>query len=96
MPRGTARLAPAALRLHALTPTASRPLDLVAAAAKERDAVGRTAPEGRRPVPASGAAVLASTPMASIASTSKQSTRCFGLGEANNKHGHHGHMAPTL
>ena len=61
MPRGTARRAPAALPLRALrlSPTPSRPRDLVAASAKERDADGRAELEGRRPSPASGAAVLA-------------------------------------
>lgn len=60
MRRGAARRAPVALPLPAaLSP--SRPRGLVGAAAKERDADGRTAAEGRIPVPASGGAVLAST-----------------------------------
>ena len=84
MPRGTARRAPAALPLRSLSPTPSRPRDLVAAAvaAKERDAEGRTEPEGLRPVPASGAAALATTAIVvSILATSPvQSTRPFGLG----------------
>ena len=71
MPRGTAR-ALAALPLPtilALSPRptrGTRPRVPVEAAAKERNADGRTAVEGRRPVPASGGAVLASTAMVSI------------------------------
>lgn len=87
MRRGTAR-ALAALPLPAdhavLSPSPCRPRGVVAAAAKERDAVGCSAQEGRRAVPARGGAVLASAATVSIlpASPCEQSTRLFfGLGE---------------
>ena len=60
--RGTTR-ALAALPLPAdavLSPSPSRPGGVVEAATKERDAVGRSAQEGRRLDPARGGAVLAS------------------------------------
>jgi len=84
MPRGTAR-ALAALPLPTvvvLSPPSTRPQVPVEAAAKERKADGRTAAEGRRPVPASGGAVLASTAMVSIlpASPGEQEHEDFGLG----------------
>ena len=66
--RGTAR-ALAALPLPAdavLGPSPSRPRGVVEAAPKERDAVGRSAQEGRRLDPARGGAVLASAAMVSI------------------------------
>lgn len=70
MPRGTARpLAALPLRADAvLDPSLSRPRGVVeaAAAAKERDADGRTAQEGQRVVPARGGAVLASAALVSI------------------------------
>lgn len=72
MPRGTARALAALLlpTFAALSPRPTRPRVPVEAAEKEGDADGRTA-EGRRPVPASGDAVLASTAMVSILPTSQ-------------------------
>ena len=83
MRRVTAR-ALAALPLPAdavLSPSPSRPRGrgIVEAAPKERDAVGRSAQEGRRVDPARGGAVLASAAMVSIPfperSPCEQSTR---------------------
>jgi hypothetical protein len=81
MRRWTAR-ALAALPLPAdavLSPSPSRPRGVVEAAAKERDAVGRSAQEGRRVDPARGGTVLASAALVSIPfpemSPCEQSTR---------------------
>ena len=81
MRRGTVR-ALAALTLPGdavLSPSPSRPRGVVEAASKERDAVGRSAQEGRRVDPARGGAVLASAAMVSIPfperSPCEQSTR---------------------
>ena len=49
-----------------LSPSPSRPRGVVEAAPKERDAVGRSAQEGRRVDPARGGAVLASAAVDSI------------------------------
>jgi len=68
MRRVTAR-ALAALPLPAdavLSPSPSRPRGVVEAAPKERDAVGRSAQEGRRVDPERGGAVLASAAVGSI------------------------------
>nr|CAB3450872.1 unnamed protein product [Digitaria exilis] len=72
MPRGAARVLAALLlsTFAALRPRPTRRRVPVEAAEKERDADGRTEAEGRRPVPASGDAVLASTAMVSILPTS--------------------------
>lgn len=86
---GTAR-ALAALPLPAgavLSPSPSRPRGVVEAAAKERDAVGRSAQDGRRMVPARGGAVLARADMVSILyhesvrGESRAQHATFGLGE---------------
>jgi len=82
MRRGTAR-ALAALPLPAdavLSASPSRPRGVVEAAAKERDAVGRSAQEGRRVDPARGGAVLASAAMVSIP-FQRAEHAIFGLGE---------------
>jgi hypothetical protein len=79
------RRAPATLPVPAaLSP--SRPRGLEEAAAKERDADGRTEVEAQWPVPASGGAVLASTAMVFTLPCTEEDED-FGLRAANDQHG---------